>query len=105
MEVAKQIYKKSGVSILLAHKTGDINSFGKVISQQTQNICITFMQCWTNVEDVGPTLHKCYPNVLCLLGLNVPKTVGLNKSDMMVLHDHNTSVNARCCLNVGPTFS
>ena len=27
------------------------------ISQQTQNICITFVQCWTNVEDVGPTLY------------------------------------------------
>ena len=27
-----------------------------------------FMQCWTNVEDVGPTLYKCYTNVLCLLG-------------------------------------
>ena len=26
------------------------------------------MQCWTNVEDVGPTLYKCYTNVLCLLG-------------------------------------
>ena len=25
-----------------------------------------FMQCWNNVEDVGPTLYKCY--VLCLLG-------------------------------------
>ena len=36
-------------------------------SQQTQIICITFMQCWTNVEDVGPTLYKCYTNVLCLL--------------------------------------
>ena len=35
--------------------------------QQTQNICITFMQCWTSVEDVGPTLYKCYANVLCLL--------------------------------------
>ena len=23
-----------------------------------------FMQCWTNVEDVGPTLHKCHTNVL-----------------------------------------
>ena len=28
--------------------------------QHTQNICITFIQCWTNVEDVGPTLYKCY---------------------------------------------
>ena len=62
-------------------------------SQQTQNICITFVQrctnviqmlcvywdmpaqqtqhvhnVWTNVEAVGPTLHKCYTNVLCLLG-------------------------------------
>ena len=27
-----------------------------------------FMQCWTSVEDVGPTLYKCYTNVLCLLG-------------------------------------
>ena len=24
----------------------------------TQNICIPFVQCWTNVEDVGPTLYK-----------------------------------------------
>ena len=37
-------------------------------AQQTQNICITFVQCWTNVEDVGPTLYKCYTNVLSLLG-------------------------------------
>ena len=29
-------------------------------SQQTQNICITFVQCWANVEDVGPALYKCY---------------------------------------------
>ena len=33
-------------------------------SQWTQN----FIQCWTNVENVGPTLYKCYTNVLCLLG-------------------------------------
>ena len=34
------------------------------------HISITFIQCCrpTNVEDVGPTLHKCYINVLCLLG-------------------------------------
>ena len=38
------------------------------LSQQTQNICITFVQCWTNVEDVGTTLYKCCANVLCLLG-------------------------------------
>ena len=33
-----------------------------------KNIFITFVQCRTNVEDVGPTLYKCYTNVLCLLG-------------------------------------
>ena len=27
-----------------------------------------FIQCWTNVEDVGPTLYKRYTNILCLLG-------------------------------------
>ena len=25
--------------------------------QQTENICITFIQCWSNVEDVGPALY------------------------------------------------
>ena len=29
-----------------------------IVSQKTQNICIIFIQCWTNVEDVGPTLYK-----------------------------------------------
>ena len=37
-------------------------------TQQTRNICITFVQCWTNVEDVGPALYKCHTTVLCLLG-------------------------------------
>ena len=42
----------------------------KVFTQQTENICLTFIQCRTNVEDVGPTLHKCHTNVLCLLGIS-----------------------------------
>ena len=37
-------------------------------SQQTQNICIAFVQRRPNVSDVGPTLYKYYTNVLCLLG-------------------------------------
>ena len=41
-------------------------------AQQTQTICITFTQCRPNVEDVGPTLYKCYTNVLCLLGGHCP---------------------------------
>ena len=36
-------------------------------TQQKQNMCITFVQGWTNVEDVGPTLYKCYSIFLCLL--------------------------------------
>ena len=38
----------------------------QLLFQQTQNICITFLQCWTNAEDVGPALYKC-SNILCLL--------------------------------------
>ena len=34
---------------------------------QTQNLSITFIQPRPNVFDVGPTLHKCYTNVVCLL--------------------------------------
>ena len=37
-------------------------------AQQTQNICITFIQRQPNVFDIGPTLYKCYSHVLCLLG-------------------------------------
>ena len=37
-------------------------------AQQPPIICIAFIQCWTNGEDVGPTLYKCYTNVLCFLG-------------------------------------
>ena len=33
-----------------------------------QNTCITFIQRRPNIFDVGPTLYKCYTNVLCLLG-------------------------------------
>ena len=41
------------------------------VTQTTQNICITFIQCWTSVADVGPALYKCYTNVLCLLGTDI----------------------------------
>ena len=38
------------------------------LNQERQNIHITFRQCWTNIEEVGPPLYKCYTNVVCLLG-------------------------------------
>ena len=40
-------------------------------AQQAQNICIPFIQRWTNVEDVGTTLYKCYTNGLCNRSLSV----------------------------------
>ena len=36
-------------------------------AQQTQNLCVTFVQRQPNVFDAGPALYKCYANVLCLL--------------------------------------
>ena len=45
-----------------------VGSFSFTATQQTQNICITFIQRRPNVEDAAPTLYKCYKNVLCLLG-------------------------------------
>ena len=41
----------------------------KIPIQQAQIICITFVQRRSNVFNVGPTLYKCYTNVLCLLGI------------------------------------
>ena len=40
-------------------------------TQQTQHICITFVQRRPNVFDVGPTLYKCYTIFLRLLGILV----------------------------------
>ena len=40
-----------------------------VSTQQTQNMCITFVQCWPYVSDVGPALYKSYAPVLCLIGI------------------------------------
>ena len=42
--------------------------YTQIPSRQTQYICITFVQRRANAFDVGPTLYKCYTNVLCLLG-------------------------------------
>ena len=43
-------------------------------SPANTKLFITIVQCRTNVEDVGPTLYRCYANVLCLLGvlLSIP---------------------------------
>ena len=55
------------VSLSPGHRTSGVLTYFSA-SEQAQNICITFVQRWPNVFDVGPTLYKCYANVLCLLG-------------------------------------
>ena len=48
----------------------NIFSYGKYkLIFDKKNICITFIYCWINVEDVGPVLCKYYTNVLCFLVL------------------------------------
>ena len=70
-----QAHGKSGIflrCVPIKYNNRALEAVGKLLnyltSQQTQHICITFVQYWTNAEDVGPTLYKCYTNVLCLLG-------------------------------------
>ena len=57
-------------NIALAHGQGALHGLSLLrvsISEQTQNICITFIQRRPNVFDVGPTLSTRYTNILCLL--------------------------------------
>ena len=82
---------------------------------QTQNM---YMQCRTKVEDVGPTLYKCYTNVLCLMGMytlsypNKPKgrsciivevvvfcSIVYNIISGMVLRDLSFETYKKCRLN------
>ena len=57
------------------------------LSLQTQNICITVVQCWTNVGDVGPTLYKFYTNVLYLLGSRVFRDDPISKDFLSKCHN------------------
>ena len=71
--------------------------------EQTQNICIIFIQCWTNAEDVGPSLYKCYTNILCLLGRSVQ-----NHSLKLYHHTAIASITARAIRHQNiklPSFS
>ena len=53
-------FRLERVNSLIADDVSDIPASNEVLNQQTQDICITFEQSWTNVEDVGRTLYKCY---------------------------------------------
>ena len=41
----------------------------------SKKICIKFIQWWANVEYVGPSLNKCYTNVLSLLGWHCKENI------------------------------
>ena len=44
---------------------------------------ITFVQCWTNVKDIGPTLYKCFVGLFMFAGLFIiiPWRAKLNNSN------------------------
>ena len=85
-------------------------------AQQTQNMCITFVQRRPNVSDAGRTLYKCYTNVLCLLGCRrfwqlsslkcwraVPIFVILIVRTSAQAHDVVATPNKRCHIGVCST--
>ena len=62
------------------------------------NICITFIQCRTNVFAVGPTLYKCYTNVLCFL-VPCPSQCSYNVGPtVLTLVQHCTNVVQMFCV-------
>ena len=65
LEPGQALFCKSRATPVLRGPRVGLYARYAVLSKQTQNICITFVQCWINVEDVGPTLYKCYTNVFC----------------------------------------
>ena len=73
------------LTMMKRKEPGSCGKLSVMGTQQTRNICITFVQCWTNVEDVGPALYTCYTNVLCLLG-NVAPALDLLVVYLTCLH-------------------
>ena len=55
--------------ILLAYsgRSAGRDSLDRLIPVNTKHLC-NICTMLANVEDAGPTLYKCYTNVLCLLG-------------------------------------
>ena len=58
--------EKHDFSLKIVHQAGfeTARQAATSVTQQAQNIYITFIQRRPNVFDVGPTLHKWYTNVL-----------------------------------------
>ena len=75
-------------SALNAVEAGDQSDWTATccIIRQTQNMCITFVQCWTNVEDVGPTLYKMLYKCFGFSGLLIS-----HKTHRVTLRSHHTN--------------
>ena len=72
-------FRKYWISVVQHYTRNTICNcvYFNIISQQTQNFCITFIQRRPNVFDVGPTLYKCYTNVFVFTGMiTIWKTTG-----------------------------
>ena len=65
--------------------TGQCRWVNVFISQWTQNICITFVQCWTNVEEVVQMLSKCFFFTITLL-MSVYHTVYIAAGVIMIAY-------------------
>ena len=50
----------------------------EIINYTKLNICISFIKCWTNIEDVGSMVYKCFTNVLCSAGYLVKNVEIIN---------------------------
>ena len=61
-------------------------------------MCITFVQCWTNVEDVGPTLYKCYTNVLRLLGIDSMTDFNVNIRCLIIVAYYFVPLDMKGCI-------
>ena len=64
------------VALMLAHrlKRRAINKHLVSTKSASPSENKTFVQCSADVENVGPTLYKCYTNVSCMLGCYLPPT-------------------------------
>ena len=75
--IPKARWKVNYFTDLQSQKAVSVSFAPAVQSQQTQNICITFVQRRPNVFDAGPTLYKCYTNVL-FAGVDLLLTIAVS---------------------------
>ena len=66
--ITSAMYRVIWVVAFLATGRGKHHPHSKLQSQQTRDNHPMLYQCWTSVEDVGPTLIQHWVNATCLLG-------------------------------------